>query len=306
MLPNLDAFFTPFFCGTAVTALRHLGLLENTIGGDKLRGRCLRYLEQHRLKVDLDGARADYDLIVACTDLALPKRVFRSPVVVVQEGILDPPGLGWELVRRFPRSLPHWLAGTTATGLSGRYQRFCVASSGYRDLFVARGASAERIRVTGIPNFDDCESFRNNDFPHRDYVLVCSSDARETFKRHDRPAFIRKALKIARGRELFFKLHPNEHVARARREIERLAPRAVVFAEGPTNAMIANCSVLVTEWSSVAFVGLALGKEVHSSHPRAELERFLPEQNRSAAARIARVCEELLPQASSQTTEVAA
>jgi hypothetical protein len=139
--------------------------------------------------------------------------------------------------------------------------------------------------------------------------LVCTSDARETFKRHDRPAFIRRALQIAGARELFFKLHPNENARRARREIKRLAPQASVFAEGPTEQMAANCSVLITEWSSVAFVGLALGKEVHSAHPLSELERLLPEQNRSAAQRIARVCEALLPSASAReplASEVAA
>ena len=72
--------------------------------------------------------------------------------------------------------------------------------------------------------------------------------------------------------------------------------------------MIANCSVLFTEWSSVAFVGIALGKEVHSSHPMSELERLMPEQNRGAALRIARVCEEYLrPMGIGRsTTEVAA
>jgi hypothetical protein len=140
---------------------------------------------------------------------------------------------------------------------------------------------------------------------------VCSSDARETFKPHDRDAFIRRCCDIAGDRELIFKLHPNEEVARARRELARLAPHATVFSEGPTEAMIANCSVLITEWSSVAFVGLALDKEVYSSWPLAELQRLLPEQNRDAARRIALVCEEVLAQIpdlsrASRRTEVAA
>ena len=301
---HIDARFTPFFSGVAVTTMRRLGLLENTIGGDKLRARCLNYLREHALTVDLDGTSGDYALVVACTDLTLSQQLLGAPLVIVQEGILDPPGLAWELVRRFPARFPRWLAGTTGTGLSGKYQRFCVASHGYRDLFIERGAPPDRVEVTGIPNFDDCAAFLDNDFPHRSYVLVCTSDARETFKWHDRSAFVRRAMRIAAGRELVFKLHPNENARRARREIKRLAPQASVFSEGPTHAMVANCSVLVTEWSSVAFVGLALGKEVHSSHPISELERLMPEQNRSAAQRIARVCESLLP-ASSVRTRVA-
>jgi hypothetical protein len=299
-MPGVAASFTPFYASRYVTVLRRAGLLETTIGGEKLRGRCLRYLTDASLNVDLDGARGGYDLVVACTDVVLPENLPGVPVVVVQEGVLDPDGLGWQIVRRFPRRVPHWLAGTAATGLSGKYQRFCVASPGYRDLFVSRGAPAERIVVTGIPNFDDCQSFQANDFPRRDYVLVCTSDARETFKLHDRRRFILRALGIANGRPIIFKLHPNERVDRARREIAALAPQASIYVDGPTGAMIANCSELITHWSSVAFIGLALGKSVHSSHPIEQLKRLMPEQNRSAAARIGRVCQQLLGQEAAQ------
>jgi hypothetical protein len=58
--------------------------------------------------------------------------------------------------------------------------------------------------------------------------------------------------------------------------------------------MIANCDVLSTQWFSTAFVGLALGKEVHSYQDPAELRRLLPVQNGAAAARIAEVCRDLL------------
>jgi hypothetical protein len=307
-MPEIAPYFTPFYGAVGVTAMRRLGLLESTIGGHKLRNRCLDYLTQHTLAVDIDGARGGYDLVVNCTDVALPDNLDGVPLVVVQEGILDPPGLAFDLVRRFPEHVPRWLAGTAGSGLSRKYQRFCVASTGYRDLFIARGAPAAKVVVTGIPNFDDCAAYLDNDFPYRDYALVCSSDARETFKLHDRDAFIRRALRIAGRRPVIFKLHPNERVDRARREIARLAPRASIYEEGPTNAMVANCSVLISEWSSVAFVGLALGKEVHSSHPMSELRRLLPEQNRSAAQRIASVCEALLRAQSQPRTisEVAA
>lgn len=310
-MSGIDACFTPYYGSAVATALRHLGLLETTIAGNKLRKRCLHYLEQHGLAVDLDGAGGGYALVVTSSDVLLPTNLGNAPLVVVQEGILDPPGWAWPLIQRFPEQLPRWLCGTAATGLSGKYQRFCVASQGYRELFIERGAAAERVVVTGIPNFDDCARFRHNDFPHHGYVLVCTSDARETFKWHDRGAFIRRALAIAGRRKLLFKLHPNENVPRARRELARLAPEATVFSEGPTEAMVANCSVLITHWSSVAFVGLALGKEVHSAHPMAELRRLLPEQNRNAASRIAHVCQDVLarlsgPSRASASSEVAA
>ena len=293
-LPEVEAWFSPYYGDYGVELLRRAGLIEGTIGGNKLRGRCLEYLEAQSLAVDVGGQRGGYDLVVTCSDVVVPKNIRSAPIVAVQEGILDPDSLGWELVRRFPRALPRWLAGTAATGLSGLYERFCVASEGYRDLFVSRGAPAERVVVTGIPNFDDCEAFRDNDFPLRGYVLVCTSDTRETYKLDSRRRFLGWAREIAGDRPTIFRLHPNENASRSAPEIRRIFPDAAVYASGLTGAMIANCEVLITQFSSTAFIGLALGKEVHSYHSSDALERLLPEQNRSAGRRIAAVCREVL------------
>jgi hypothetical protein len=293
-LGDCDAAFSPYYGDAGVRRLRELGLAECSIAGKRLRARCLEYLLAHGLSVDLDGARGGYDLIFTCSDVVVPSNVKGPPLVLVQEGITDPENYLYPLVRRFPQRLPRWLAGTAATGLSNLYERFCVASEGYRDHFVARGAPAARVVVTGMPNFDDCRRFLQNDFPLHGYVLVCTSDARETYKIDTRKRFVRQAIAIAAGRPLVFKLHPNENAERATREILALAPGARVFATGPTEAMIANCDVLITQFSSVVFVGLALGKEVHSQHPIDVLERLLPVQNGCAASNIARVGRELL------------
>jgi hypothetical protein len=58
--------------------------------------------------------------------------------------------------------------------------------------------------------------------------------------------------------------------------------------------MIANCNVLITQYSSVVYVGIALGKEVYSYFDVKTLRRLLPLQNASAAKNIARVCRKLL------------
>jgi hypothetical protein len=215
------------------------------------------------------------------------------PLVLVQEGILDAERIAYRICRRLP-FLPRWLAGTSMTGQSRAYDRFCVASPGYRDHFVRAGLDPERLAVTGIPNFDDCRRYLDNDFPHRGYVLVCTSDARETWKRDDRAAFLRGCVALAAGRPLIFKLHPNERAARARREIAAIAPHALVFDRGSAEHMIANCDVLVTQYSSTVFVGLALGKECHSYLDVGELRRLLPLQHASAARNIAQVCREVL------------
>lgn len=293
-LAECEVAFSPYYGDALLSRMRRLGLVETTIGGNKLRARCLDYLRAKSLEIDLDGERGGYDLVVTCSDVIVPSNVRRLPLVVVQEGILDPDNYLTQLVRRYPRALPRWLAGTAATGLSGLYDRFCVASEGYRQHFIENGAPAERVVVTGMPNFDDCERFRNNDFPHRGYVLVCTSDARETLKFDDRRALIRRAQQIAGKRELFFKLHPNEDVRRATSEIKTWAPGSRIFSTGPTEAMVANCDELITQFSSVVFVGVALGKKVHSYHPLDLLQRLLPVQNGSAARNIADECRALL------------
>ncbi|HET6899267.1 MAG TPA: hypothetical protein VFK70_13000, partial [Vicinamibacteria bacterium] len=191
--------------------------------------------------------------------------------------------------------LPRFLANTSMTGLSHAYARFCVASEGYRDLFARKGVRRERMAVTGSPNFDDVDAARDNDFPHRGYVLAATSCLRETLKPEDRGGFIRKAVRVAGGRPLLFKLHPNEDVSRARREIERDAPQAMVLAEGNTLHMVANCEALVTRYSTVLLWALALGKEVHSDLPDADLSRLAPLQTGGRSAlRIADVCREVM------------
>jgi hypothetical protein len=145
--------------------------------------------------------------------------------------------------------------------------------------------------VTGIPNFDAVEALRNNDFPHRDFVLICTSNARETFKYHDRMRFLRDGLRIAAGRPVIFKLHPAEDHQRAIREVRSIVPDAHILTEGNTEQMIANCSALVAPYSTVAITAALLGKEVHSYIKPDFLRQILPLQNDGGSARsVADVC----------------
>jgi hypothetical protein len=297
-LTEFEPRFTPYYGDSMYSALRHLGLIEMSIAGNKRRGWCLDYLRDHELPIDVDGREGGYDLVVDCTDVVIPRNIRGARLVLVQEGIMDPPGWVAALCKRF-RFLPRPLAGTALTGQSGAFDRFCVASSGYRDFFASEGVDPAKLVVTGIPNFDDCRRYCQNDFPHRGYVLVCTSDARETFKRDDRAALVRRALDIAQGRRVVFKLHPNEDHARAFAEIRAIAPEALVYSSGSAEEMIANAEVVVTQWSSTAFVALALGKEVHSNFPMDELHRLAPVQNGGRSAKnIAQVCRDVLASSS--------
>ncbi|MEN6484324.1 MAG: hypothetical protein ABFD98_05525 [Syntrophobacteraceae bacterium] len=292
-LSDFEHSFSPYYCDGFDEALRRLGFIEFTIAGNKVVGRCRAYLQNHDLHIDYRGKNRPYDLVVTCSDVYLQKNIRDNNIVLVQEGITDPESVMFHLVKRF-RFFPRWMGGTAATGLSDAYGAFCVASDGYRDFFIRKGVRPEKIVVTGIPNFDDCRRYCTNDFPYRNYVLACTSPLRELFRREDREAFIRRAVKIAGDRRLIFKLHPIENVERATREIRAHAPGAMVFATGSAEEMIANCDVLITQFSSTVFVGIALGKETYSDFGIEELRRLMPLQNGSAALNIAGVCRRVL------------
>jgi hypothetical protein len=293
-LREYDHAFSPYYGNLDFEILRRLGILEYTIGGNKLRKRCLDYLEAHDLAIDIGGKASDIDLVVNCSDLVRPDNLWGRKVVLVQEGMIDHrENFVFPFVERF-RNFDGFWAGMCATGLSDQYERFCVASDGYRDLFARRKIKSDKLVVTGIPNFDDAKRYAENDFPLRDFVLVCTSDIREVFGWENRRAFIEKTRRIAAGRTLVFKLHPNEKLPRAADEIAKWAPEALVFTTGKAEEMVANCSVLVTQYSSLAHVGIALDKEVHSYFDVAALRRLTPIQNASAARNIADVCRDVL------------
>jgi hypothetical protein len=292
-LPEAEARYSPYYCDGALEVMRKMGMLGMTILGAPWRRDCVAYLEKHGLPMDLDGLEGNYDLALTCSDLVVPKNVRQKPLILVQEGMTDPERF-WYKMRKILPFLPLWSCGTSGTGLSGLYQKFCVASPGYRDLFIRKGADADKIVITGIPNFDDCRKYLQNDFPHRGYVLVCTSDTRETLKFDNRKAFIQRCVKIADGRPLIFKLHPNENWDRNTREINRWAPGAQVYTKGSAEEMVANSDVLVVPYSTLAYVGLALGKEVHAYADVDELRAMMPLQGGTAARNIAAVVREVL------------
>lgn len=297
--PDDDCYFSSFFADGYLKWLTEHKFLEFTVLGGQFKANTHRYFKEHNLKVDQEGMLHEYDLVFTCSDLIVPKKITKTRLILVQEGMTDPENLAYHLVRAF--RLPRYIPSTSMTGLSHLYDKFCVASDGYRDLFIRKGVLPERIEVTGIPNFDNCAQYLNNDFPYKNFVLVATSDARETLRYENRIGFIKRAVKIANGKQLIFKLHPNENFERATREINKYAPGAIVLTSGNTNQMIANCDILLTKWSSVVYVGLALGKEVYSKFNLNDLKKQLPIQNGAKSAEhIAEVGKELLKRSVSE------
>ena len=94
---------------------------------------------------------------------------------------------------------------------------------------------------------------------------------------------------------MIFKLHPNEKAERAINEIEKYAPGSLVYHHENIEPMIANCDVLITRFSSVVYIGLALGKEVYSDFDVNKLKNLTPIQNGGTSAKvIANTARELL------------
>ena len=292
LMNEFDCYFTPYYATGHVEFMRRIGLTEMSIMGNRFVDQCLRYLNTHKLQIDFRGVRHSYDLVLTCADLVVPSNILEKKIILVQEGMTDPENWAYHLVKL--HLLPRWSASTSTMGLSDAYVKFCVASEGYSDLFIRKGVKPEKIVVTGIPNFDNCKKYLNNNFPHKHFVLVCTSDSRETVKIENRKKIILDAVKKANGRLLIFKLHPNENTVRATAEIKRYAPKALIYPSGNTEEMIANCDVLITQFSSTVYVGIALGKEVYSNFSIKELKRLTPLQNNSAAKNIADVCREVI------------
>ncbi|HCY77592.1 MAG TPA: hypothetical protein DHV28_16880 [Ignavibacteriales bacterium] len=292
-LPECEYYFTPYFASGVLSLLVKMRILEFTIMGGEFKRKTLEYIKKNNLKLDYKGKNDDYDLVITSQDLIIPDNIKKFKTLLVQEGMTDP--IDWRYhVTRFLH-LPRWCASTSMTGLSHQYDVFCVASEGFRNQFIDRGVNPNKIYVTGIPNFDDFEKFTGYDFEHKNFVLVATSDTRETLKYENRKKLIQYAQKIANGRKLIFKLHPNENIKKRTAELKKYAPEALVYHGIGIDPLIANCDVLITRFSSTIFPALALGKEVHCDIDINIVKSLVPIQNRGTSAKsIADVSRELL------------
>jgi len=292
-LPECEAYFTPFFATGPLWVMTKLKMLEFTIMGGTFKQKTLDYIKANNLRLDYEGKNDNYDMVITCQDLIVPRNIKKFKTILVQEGMTDPPDWRYHVTRFL--GLGRWSASTSMTGLSHLYDYFCVASEGFRKQFIERGVNPDKIRVTGIPNFDNFEELRNLEFEHKNFVLVATSDVRETTKYENRKAFLLNAKKIAGNKKIIVKLHPNEKVKKRTAEVKKYLPEALVYHGVSIDPMIANCDALVTRFSSTIFPALALDKEVYCNIDINEIKRLLPIQNGGMSAKaIAEVARELL------------
>lgn len=293
-LTEYDCYFTQFYSDNPIIKFAvRAGATDRTILGGQFRKRSEEYLAFHRLKNDYARSvyKNQYDLAVVCSDLLVPKSIRATKSIWVQEGMTDPITSLSKIVKAL--DMPRYLAGNTSlNGTSNLCDIYCVASDGYREHFEKLGTEPSKIIVTGMPNFDNVKPISSADFSHRNFVLVATSDIRECYGSDNRSEFIRNCVAIANGRQLIFKLHPNEKRERAIREIKENAPAdTLIYTEGNINPMIAHCEELITQYSTVVYIGLALNKKVHSYFDVEELKRKAPIQNGGRSAEhIAEIC----------------
>lgn len=292
-LPDCDSYFTPYYASGPLWVMTKLKMLEFTIMGGTFKRKTLEYIKDHNLKLDYEGKNDDYDLVFTCQDLIVPRQIKKFKTILVQEGMTDPPDWRYHVTRFL--GLGRWCASTSMTGLSHQYDYFCVASEGFKELFVDRGVNPNKIVITGIPNFDDFEKLRNLEFEHKNFILVATSDIRETTKYENRKKFLLNAKKIAGDKKIIVKLHPNELVEKRTAEVKKYLPDALIYHGVSIDPMIANCDALVTRFSSTIFPALAIGKDVYSDIKIEDIKKLTPIQNGATSAKaIASLARELL------------
>jgi hypothetical protein len=295
-LSECEAYFTPYYASGPLWVLTKLRMLEFTIMGGQFKRKTLEYIKTNNLRLDFEGKNDNYDLVFTSQDLIVPRNIKKFKTILVQEGMTDPPDWRYHVTRFL--GLGRWCASTSMTGLSHMYDYFCVASEGFREQFIDRGVNPNKIRVTGTPNFDNFEKLKDLEFEHKNFVLVATSDVRETTKYENRKMFLLNAKNIAGDKKIVVKLHPNEIVKKRTAEVKKYIPNALVYHGVSIDPMIANCDVLVTRFSSTIFPALALDKEVYSNIDLKDIKRLFPVQNGGTSAKaIAEVARELLASA---------
>ncbi len=296
-LPEYDCWFSQMFSDTPIISYlkNKTRLLDKTIISEPHRKRSEAFLNERDCNIDYGAKRNTYDLAVCCSDLIFPQKLKATKTIWIQEGMIDRITLLSKIVKTLKLS-PTLCFNTSLNGSTNQCDLYCAASEGYAKYISGMGTDLAKVYVTGMINYDNAAQYRYNDFPHRHYIMVATTDMRETARPENRVRFIKHCVSIANGRPLLFKLHPNENFKRAISEIRKHTPDGtLIFTEGNTNHMIANCLELITQYSTVVYTGIALSKKVYSYFDVEQLKQLAPLQNGGRSAQnIADLCRQYI------------
>jgi hypothetical protein len=296
-LPEYDCWFSQMFSDSPVISYlkNKTSLLDKTIISEPHRKKSEAFLKEHGCNIDYEARLNTYDLAVCCSDLIFPKKLRSIKTIWVQEGMIDRVTLLSKIVKALKLS-PTLCFNTSLNGATNQCDLYCAASEGYRRYISRMGTDKAKVFVTGMINYDNAAQYLDNDFPHHGYIMVATTDMRETARPENRVKFIKHCVSLAKGRPLLFKLHPNENFKRAISEIRKHTPDGtLIYTEGNTSHMIANCEELITQFSTVVYTGIALGKKVYSYFDVEELKQLSPLQNGGRSAQnIADLCRQYI------------
>src|ERR1039457_4338923 len=142
-LTDFNCWFSPYYSDGIVGFFAKTSVLNFSILGGQFRHSTEEYIMANKLKPDIGGRDRHYELIITCSDLIIPRNILNSKIILVQEGMTDPENIMYHLVKTV--KLPRWLASTSMTGLSHNYDYFCVASEGFKNLFINKGVDERKI-----------------------------------------------------------------------------------------------------------------------------------------------------------------
>ncbi len=89
-LPGHEHFFSAYYSDGIEKLTASFGVLDFTVLGGKFKEQTENYLNKNNLALDFEGKKNNYDLVVICSDLIIPKNIRDKKIVMVQEGMTDP------------------------------------------------------------------------------------------------------------------------------------------------------------------------------------------------------------------------
>lgn len=116
-LPEYESWFAPFYCDPPLARLAQSRVFAHTLVGTQTKLSCIEYLCAHDLLIDMRGQNNDYDLVVTCSDLVIPRNLRSSKILVVQEGMVRSWNPSTSVAQRLQPYVSEWIDRIATHGI---------------------------------------------------------------------------------------------------------------------------------------------------------------------------------------------
>ncbi len=99
-IPGYNHYFTPYYADGIERVAARLGLLDFSVLGGEFYRQSTEYFAANNLQLDFRGEAREYELVIICSDLIIPKNIKGKRIVLVQEGMTDPENLAYKMVKK--------------------------------------------------------------------------------------------------------------------------------------------------------------------------------------------------------------